>query len=329
MKLRLLLLCLPIVLIAAFLAGPRTSVDYRPYAGQLPSDLTAYLQQAEAAYPDITPGAEKTIRWASAEHRQTNLAIVYLHGFSATRQETAPLCDDLARSLGANLFYTRLSGHGRSNAALGEARAGQWLNDAEEALAIGKRLGRKVIIIGTSTGGTLATWLAATHNDPAILAYVLISPNFAPRDPAAQLLNWPWAKYFVPLLLGEERRWTPLNAEQARYWNHRYPSKVLLPMMALVQTVNAQPLEQVRTPLLLIHAADDQVVSATAASAAFARFGSAHKRRVELQHSQDPSHHVLAGRILAPADTARVAQLIKQFIVPLAGSAADAHGYGP
>lgn len=324
MKLRLLLPGIFALLLAVFLAGPRARVDYQPFTGKLPTDLTAYLQQTEAAYPDITPGAEKIIRWANVDHRQTDLAIIYLHGFSATRQETAPLSDDLASTLGANLFYTRLSGHGRSNAAFGEASAGEWLNDAEEALAIGKRLGRKVIIIGTSTGGTLATWLAATQDDPAILAYVLISPNFAPRDPTAQVLNWPWANHFVPLLLGEERHWRPLNAEQARYWTHRYPSKAMLPMMALVQAVNALPLEQVQSPLLLIHAADDQVVSAQAARAAFLRFGSPHKQLVEFPHSQDPSHHVLAGRILAPVDTARVAQLIERFVVPLAGSAPDA-----
>ncbi|MDD4273595.1 MAG: hypothetical protein PHG14_07705 [Desulfobacter postgatei] len=38
---------------------------------------------------------------------------VYIHGFSATRKETAPLSDLVAKTLNANLFYTRLSGHGR------------------------------------------------------------------------------------------------------------------------------------------------------------------------------------------------------------------------
>lgn len=310
----LIILCLMAVLGGIFLAGPRVGVEHRPFTSRLPDDLSAYLANAEAAYSDITPGAEKTIIWAHPEHQQTDLAIVYLHGFSATRQETAPLCDELATAFGANLFYTRLSGHGRSNQALGEARAGDWLRDAEEALAIGQRLGRQVVIIGTSTGGTLAAWLAATQDAPQVLAYVLISPNFGPKDPAAQVLTWPWASTFVPWLLGPERQWTPLNAQQARYWNHRYPTQALLPMMALVQAVEALPLEQTHAPILMIHSPQDQVVSTPAATQAFARFGSANKQRVEFQDSQDPSHHVLAGRIVAPADTARVAPLIEQFI---------------
>ena len=311
---KLIALCLAVLLALLFFAGPRETVDYRPFTRALPNDLQAYLRESEAAYPDITPGAEKTIIWAHPEQLQTDLAIVYLHGFSATRQETAPLCDDLAATLGANLFYTRLTGHGRSNAAMGEASAADWLQDAEEALAIGQRLGRRVIVIGTSTGGTLAAWLAATQTDASVLAYVLISPNFSPKDSASQVLTWPWANAFTPLLLGKERQWTPRNSEQARYWTHRYPTKALLPMMALVTTVNDLPLEQIQAPLLLIHATDDKVVSSAAATRAFARLGSTNKQRVELQHSQDSSHHVLAGRIMAPADTNRVRQLIEAFV---------------
>lgn len=310
---RLTAACLSAVLLVVF-AGPRVEVDYRPFTSLLPNDLQAYLKTSEAAYPDITPGAEKAIIWANPEHQQTELAIIYLHGFSATRQETAPLSDNLTATLGANLFYTRLTGHGRSNDAMGQASAGDWLKDAEEALAIGERLGRRVIVIGTSTGGTLAAWLAATQADAPVLAYVLISPNFSPKDPASQVLTWPWASTFSPLLLGKERQWTPLNTEQARYWSHRYPTRALLPMMALVSAVNDLPLEQIQTPLLMIHATDDQVVSSDAAIRAFDRIGSANKQRVEFQHSQDPSHHVLAGRILAPADTPRVAKLIEAFV---------------
>jgi hypothetical protein len=36
------------------------------------------------------PGAEKKIIWAGEAAQKTPLSIVYLHGFSATRQERAP-----------------------------------------------------------------------------------------------------------------------------------------------------------------------------------------------------------------------------------------------
>lgn len=301
-------------LLLTFFAGPREPVDTQLQPPALPADLDAYLAREEARFPDIVPGAEKTIVWAHADHRRTPLAVVYLHGFSATRQETAPLSDDLARRLGANLFYTRLSGHGRSEAAMAEATAGDWLRDAREALAIGRRLGERVLLVGTSTGGTLATWLAGEPGSEALAACVLISPNFAPHDPASTVLSWPWARQFVPLVLGTEYQWTPRNAEQARYWSHRYPSTALLPMMALVRYVEARPLEQIRLPLLVIYSPGDQVVDPQRTEQAFARFGSPYKQLIARPESQDPAHHVLAGRILAPDDTPAIEAQILQFL---------------
>ena len=113
------------------------------------------------------------------------------------------------------------------------------------------------------------TWLALQGDNPQVLAYVMVSPNFAPKDPAATVLTWPWATHFVPLLLGPEHQWQPRNAEQARYWSHRYPTQALLPMMALVKYVRDQPLEQVKTPILTLYSQDDQVVSAVGAGDSF------------------------------------------------------------
>lgn len=305
-------------LLAAFwLGGPRIAVDSPVASAALPIDLERHLAAGEARYADITPGAEKTIHWAHSDKRQTELAIIYLHGFSATRQETAPLSDLLARQLGANLFYTRLSGHGRSGAAMAEASVSDWLQDSQEALQIGRRLGRQVLVIGTSTGATLASWLALQPGTEDVRAYVLISPNFAPKDPAASVLTWPWAEHFVPLLLGPHYQWQPHNAQQARYWSHSYPVQALLPMMALVKHVREQPLERIAAPMLVIYSSADQVVSPAAIESAFARFGSAHKQLLALTDSQDPSHHVLAGDILSPRDTPRLQAAILDFIEKL------------
>jgi esterase/lipase len=314
----LLLAALLIAVLAGLLsAGPVSPVDTALTESALPEDLDQYLREAEARFSDITPGAEKTIIWAHPDKRRTDLAIIYLHGYSATRQETAPLSDQLAAHLGANLFYTRLSGHGRPGAAMADPQVQDWLQDSHEALQIGQRLGKQVLVIGTSTGATLATWLALQGDDPSVRAYIMVSPNFAPKDPAADVLTWPWASHFVPLLLGAEHHWQPRNAEQARYWSHRYPAQALLPMMALVKYVREQPLEQIRAPILTLYSPDDQVVSAPAIEAAFARFGSAHKQLVALTGTQDPSHHVLAGDILSPQDTPRVQAAILAFLAAL------------
>jgi pimeloyl-ACP methyl ester carboxylesterase len=144
-----------------FLSGPRVEIDTQLYPVHLPEDLDGYLTQSEAQYADIVLGAEKTIIWADESKKQkTDYAIVYIHGFSATRQEIAPVCDILAKQIGANLFYARLRGHGRGAEAMGRATANEWMNDMVEALVIANRLGEKVLVIGNSTGATLAVWAA-------------------------------------------------------------------------------------------------------------------------------------------------------------------------
>jgi esterase/lipase len=304
-------------LCGVFFAGPRVALDTQLAKVPLPSDLDQYLASSEARYPDISADTEKTIRWAYADKRKTALSVIYLHGFSASRQETAPLSDDIAKQLGANLFYTRLTGHGRSGAAMAEASVNDWLNDSQQALQIGAQLGDRVLVIATSTGATLATWLATQPHSQQVLAYAMISPNFSPKDRAAQVLTWPWAQYFAPLLIGPEHHWQPRNAAQARYWSHRFPTQALLPMMALVDYVHELPVEAIKTPLLVIYAPDDQVVSPDATLKMFARFGSSPKQLLALADSQDDSHHVLAGAILSPRDTPRVEAAIIQFLKPL------------
>jgi esterase/lipase len=305
------------ILIIIFLVGPRPPIDTQLKTITLPDDLDQYLAQSEAQFTDIVPGTEKTIIWANAAKTKTPLAIVYLHGYSATRQETAPLSDELAAQLGANLYYARLAGHGRTGAAMTEATVNDWFNDTMEALEIGKRLGDKVIVIGTSTGGTLATWLAEQPNTEAVLAYVLISPNFGPRDPNSEILTLPWAPQFTPLLLGPEYSWTPANALQDKYWTHKYPSTALVTMMGLVKYVRESNFASITKPMLVIYSPNDQVVNPQEIERRYAQIGSETKNLVPIAESGNPENHVLAGDIRAPNNTQNVEKLILDFVTPL------------
>ena len=308
----------PVLLVLAFFAGPVHRIDETVMPARVPSEpaaLESYLAAAERRHPDIVPGAEKTIVWAHADRRKTPLTIVYLHGFSASRQEVAPLCDELGARLGANVFYARLAGHGRNPRAMGEVQGNEWLQDATDALAIGREIGERVVLVGTSTGGTLALWLA--QRDPQkIAALVLISPNLGPRGAGVELLAGPWGAQVLRAAVGTEHRWDPANAAQARYWNWQYPSTALLPMMALVKIVRESPLESVTTPTLVLYSLEDQVVEPLETERAFARLGSRTKRLQVVNDSADRSNHVLAGDILAARDTARVREWIIDFLEP-------------
>lgn len=312
-KIGLSLLGALLVLVVVLLAGPRVDVSHRPRAFNIPENVDAYLADEEARVPGIAAGAEKTVRWAQADKRKTPLSIVYLHGFSATRRETAPLSDEVAEALGANLYYARLTGHGLDGAHLAKASVDDWLNDAEEALEIGKRLGDKVLVVGCSTGGTLAAWLAAKKEDPRVLGFVLISPNFAPKDPGARRLTWPWAKVFVPRMVGETLTSKAKNEDHARYWTLSYPTVALLPMMGLCSVADKLDYENVRKPVLMLYCPDDRVVDIPLAKRILERWGSPKKELVAFTPTEGETH-VIAGTIRAPSGTKPLAEATLRFV---------------
>lgn len=294
--------------------------DERPindsdHQSSLPQDLDAWLAVGEGAFPDLVPGTEKHICWHDpSARRPTDLSVVYLHGFSATWRETHPLTANVGKALGANVFQTRLRGHGRGGAAMATATREDWLDDAREALAIGRRLGERVVLIGCSTGAILAAWLAAGEQREALAALALVAPNFRPANPAAGLLVRPFGAALARRLIGPEFAFEPVNADHGRYWTARYPVEALVEMMDLVRLVGRLNLRTVRTPTLMLYSRQDLIVSARAIERAFARLGAARKRLIEVPDADDPNHHVLAGDILSPTTTPEAVRLIVDFV---------------
>jgi esterase/lipase len=286
-------------------------------APQLPDDIETYLAEAErqvAAQFELIPDTEKRVTWYAKPGARTDYAVVNLHGFSATRQETAPLAERVAESLGANLFETRLSGHGHSERPMHAVRAEDWLADTAEALAIGARLGEKVVVIGTSTGGTLALAMSNHETAAAVSDIVLISPNLQPRDGNARWLTRPAGPLIARFIAGDTRSWEAHNELQARYWSTTYPIEAAVEVMRLVDSLNAGLPMTLQQNLLVLQSPQDQVVSPQATRLAFEQISSPRKQLIEIEDAEDPSNHVLAGDILAPGSTGRIAAAIVTFV---------------
>ncbi len=321
---RILAALAALVLVASvvFVAGPRNAFGPNiPTAREQPpqdiAQLEAWLRRSEAALPDIKPRNEKHIAWAGAVGQRTPWSVIYIHGFSASRLETAPLTDMVAKALGANTFYTRLTGHGRPGFAMGEATVQDWLADIQEALRIGQTLGDKVLVISCSNGATLATWLAVNGHNAQVAGHVFISPNFGPKDKRADIINGPWGQQIAFALQGENRGGPAKSAAEDGAWTSRYPTRALFPMMALVQEVRNSALETFRPPLLVLYSEKDQTVEPEQIKAAFARIGSPHKRLQAVDYSEATGQHVLAGDIRAPQATAPMAATILQWVQTL------------
>ena len=282
----------------------------------LPDNIDAFLvtseRHAAETFP-LVPNTEKRIVWHTPGVR-SKYAVVYLHGFSATRQETAPLAEHVAAALEANLFETRLAGHGREESALFDVKAEDWLEDVAEALAVGARIGEQVVVIGTSTGGTLALAMSRHEAAAAVSHFVLISPNIQPADETAKWATRPAGRLIARLFIGPTRSWTPRNDQQARYWSTSYPTAAAIEVMRLVEYVNALLPLEINAELLVLLSPDDKVVSPAATRYAFNRIDAPRKQILEYVDSPDPYSHVLAGDIMAPESTAGVTAAIVEFV---------------
>jgi len=277
---------------------------------QSPVQLDEWLAEQEQRHTDITPGTEKHIQWADPDRpARTPLSLVYLHGYSATRQELSPVYEQVADELGANLFLTRLRGHGRTGEAFAEATLQEWAEDGVDAIRVGQVLGERVVVVGTSTGATLALWLAAQGAD--VDALVLMSPNFAPRASGSEVLLWPGRQLIVRVVLGTHREWEPDNELFDRYWTHRYPARALFPMMELVELVRRTDLSPIQAPALVLYSSQDPVVQTERIPGRMEELTGT-VRLVEIRDAED--HHVLAGRAASPSTTGLVVGEVLRFL---------------
>ena len=312
-KLALSLLVI-LLLLAIFFAGPRVKIDPTIHPLTLGDDIERYINHSESAYDDIIPGTEKKIIWQGQAGDITPLSIVYIHGFTASRQESAPLANLVASKLGANLFYTRLTGHGRGTEGMMNTSVNAWLNDANEALEIGRRIGQRVVVMGMSAGGALAFWLSTQPHAQDAAAFVLISPAFKILDPSSSILLWPWGQQIAELVAGKVRCRQASNPAHERYWTNCHPTRSVMTLKGMVGYVRSLDFNAVQRPMLMIISPEDQVVNAHEAVSIFDSIGSDIKELVEYYDTEDPAHHILAGDVLSPNSTQPMANIIVNFI---------------
>lgn len=268
-------------------------------------DIDAYFTAREARFDDITPGVEKRVIWHGEPGQKTRQVLLYVHGFSASSEELRPVPDRIAEGMGANLVYTRLTGHGRTDAAMAEGSVEAWMEDVAEALAVARRVGDEVIMLATSTGATL---LAQASLQPEMMrgvkGAIFVSPNFAIADTQAIYLTLPAARYWIPLVAGKTRSFEPRNEVQEVYWTTSYPTVSVLPLAALVKHARNRDWRQATLPVLFWYSDADLVVKPAATDKVVAAWGGDKTViKVEMGEGSDPYAHVIAGAIASPPQT--------------------------
>jgi esterase/lipase len=242
-----------ISLLFIYSIGPR--VDSPEFSHSMPlvnSDLILLedsINTSENFVKEIKEDNQARIIWQdSIAKNKTPISIVYLHGFTASGEEGNPTHRLFAEKYGCNLYIARLDYHGIGGENQLQFMTPEGLyTDAKRAIAIGKSLGDEVIVMSTSTGGTLALYYAAHHDD--IKALINYSPNIRIKQKASYLLDKPWGLQLARLIYGGKYKVDECDDYDERYWNCKTRLEAVINLEALVEnTMLEETFTKITTP---------------------------------------------------------------------------------
>jgi len=290
---------------AVFLLGPKAPkaiLDPTPIRMEVGlEDIEDHLRSKESHHPSLKPGNEAGIVWAGDSVHRSEYAVVFLHGFSASKVEGRPVTTRFAEEFGMNLLEARLFGHGLDTSdALIDLTPENYLNSAREAVALAKVIGEKVIVMSSSTGGTLGLYLAA--HDPEIAAVICYSPNIEIFDPKAKMLTGPWGMPIARLVSGGDFRSYEASEEFQRYWQTRTRLEGALTVQSLIDaTMTSETFARITQPVFVgcyykSETEQDKVVSVAAIHAMMPLLGTADSKK-RLIEFPDAQAHVITNPI--------------------------------
>lgn len=297
------------ILLLIFLFGPKPSKPV--YNTQLPEisadlgQLDSYIAQKEAKYA-VKPDNQSRIIWANNTLKQkTEWVLLYLHGFSASWYEGSNLNLNFAARYHCNAYFPRLAEHGLvTEEPLLNMRPDSLWNSAKEALIIARKLGHKVIIMSTSTGGTLALKLASEYPE-LVQGLILYSPNIEINAPTG-IVTKPWGLQVSRLIFGGQYRIVneQFNSKECNYWNCKYRLEAVMYLQQLVETTMTQEtFQKVKCPVFLGYyyknkKEQDQVVRVGAALEMFEQLGTSANQKNK-KGFPDAGVHVIANSLFS------------------------------
>lgn len=263
-----------------------------------PNELEEWLKNREDSLDDLKKNNRAGIVWRDSYNKKsTKYSLVYLHGFTAGPEEGYPVHKNVAQKLGMNLFKGRLPAHGRKHVdAMAHLTSEEMIESAVESLAIGQRLGNKVILMGTSTGGSLALYLAAHYSN--IAGLVLYSPLIDFSDLHTKMLTKSWGrratKYFLKGRYLSKKKTE--NTEEHRIWNQTYRVEGTIALGTLVKvTMTRKTFREIKQPIFLGYYykdrdSQDDTVSVEAIHDMFRQIKTANSQKRRIAYPNAGSH---------------------------------------
>lgn len=301
-KLKRFVLLLLLVLAAAYFMGPKPpKPELNLDLPSLPAGintLESYIGSREADF-QVRPDNETQIFWANDSVKErTDFCLLYLHGFSASWYEGYPAHVEFARHFGMNLYIPRLASHGlETEDALIDMTPDNLWESAKEALMIARNLGKHVVVMGTSTGGTLGLQLAADFPE-YVDALILYSPNIRINNNTAFLLSKPWGLQIGRKVTGGNYRITnsDFDSKECQYWYCKYRMEAVVYLQQLVDaTMKKETYERVTAPVFLGYYYkdknhQDETVKVTPMLKMFDQLGTSGEQKVKVAFPEAGDH---------------------------------------
>lgn len=298
---RLLLVGTAATLVAAYGIAMATAPvpEYSPAPPPSYSSFEAYFaaMQQRSAAEGLRPGNGE--RWYRNDTNQ-DLALLYIHGFGASPVEGAYVVERLAEHFAANAYLMRLPGHGTNIDSMATKDALDYVQAAEEALQMLSKLGERRILVATSMGAAIATYLAATYPE-AVSGLILFSP-FYDFVGIANLLELPGGMVLAEWLSGKVRQARQPQDTQTHhpdYKKYAYMRQYTASLYQLVQIkrliARDEVFAKVQAPVLMFYYPKDGSAAVSAMQAAYATF-KPHPQSRLVPVAQ--GHHVLASEFV-------------------------------
>ncbi|MDD4107971.1 MAG: alpha/beta hydrolase [Prolixibacteraceae bacterium] len=257
-KFKRYLIILLLILTAAYLLGPKPpKPDLNKNLPSLPASIgnvESYVREQEKE-TDVRTDNESRIVWADdSNHVRTEYCLLYLHGFSASWYEGYPVNINFARYFGCNAYLPRLASHGENRVdALIDMTPGRLWESAKESLMLARSLGKNVIIMGASTGGTLGLKLAADFPE-YVDGLILLSPNIRIKNNSSFLLSRPWGLQIARSVYDGRYRITNQDtlSKECQYWYCKYRLESIVYLQQLIDaTMTSETFSSISVPVFL------------------------------------------------------------------------------
>ena len=296
------------VLFGLFMIGPEVETpDLEKPVPEISypiAELKSWIDSRESKFENIKPNNASQLIFYDSIPQKTEYSVLYLHGFSASIAEGNPVHLNIGKALKANVYLPRLYDHGLIEAEpLLDFTGQQHLDSAKEALAIAKKIGEKVIVISSSTGGTLSLILG---DDPQIAALLLFGPNVEIYNPDAKLLTLPWGLYIARAVLNSKyHTMDNITEQKLNYWTTQYRLEPTIHLQKLVETsMRPEVFKKVTAPVFMGYyykneQEHDRVVSIPALLKMYDQLGTPDDQKQKMAFP-DAGDHVIISYLTTP-----------------------------